>query len=501
MRKIVVACLVALAAITPAFAGKKKPEAVVVVAPPPPDPEAWRAVAPPAGVEKAWTPPVATAFTLSNGIPVYLVENMALPLLSIDLVMSVGREANPTGKAGLGMLTASMLDEATTTRSGAAIAAEAATLGATVTIAQTDESALVAMNALTGETLAPSLDLLADIVLHPKFDKADFARVQSQTLTAIQNARSEPRDVASRAFAAQLFGAGHPYGAPAIGTEAAVKGATLNDARKFYATWWHAKNAAFLVCGATTEAELKLLLEARFATWKAGKSTRATVSAPSTPLKTRVVFVEQAGAVQTVLRVGTVGVSRTSSDYFSAQVEGNLVGGMFSSRLNMNLREEHGWSYGAYAGFSENRDYGTFAARTSVQADKTAPAVTEILKELQAAAAQNPSDDDLKLSKDSMLKSLAGNFGTNAATAGAFAGIPQFGLKPDLWQAWLSGVDGVSAEQAGAIAKRYFDPAHLLIVAVGPRAATADDGTGAMVVVDVVEDLKALGYEFVEVKP
>lgn len=502
MKRFLVALCLVSGTISPAFAAKKKPEPVVVAPPPPPpDPEAWRASPPAVMPERPWVPPTAESFTLSNGIPVYLVQNPALPLVSIDLVMTVGREANPAGKAGLAMLTASMLDESTTTRSGSQIAAEVAMAGATLSISQYDEAAVVAMDALTGETLGPSLDLLADVVLHPKFDKSDYSQVQSQTLTAIQKARSEPRDVVSRVFSSQLYGANHPYGIPSIGSEESVKADTLSDVKKFYASWWHSKNAAFLVCGATTEAELKPLLEARFGGWKAGKSSRPAVAAPATPIKTRVVFVEQPGAVQTVLRVGTVGVSRTSSEYFPAQVEGNLFGGMFSSRLNMSLREEHGWSYGAYGGFSDNRDYGTFAARTSVQADKTAPAVTAILAELAAAAAHNPSDADLKMSKDSMLKSLPGNFANNSATAGAFAGIPQFGLKPDLWRGYLAGIDGVSADQAGAAAKRYFDASHLLIVAVGPRSVTVDDGKGGKVTVDVVAELKALGFEYVDATP
>lgn len=456
------------------------------------DPEAWRASRPTAGPEAQWAPPEAQSFALANGIPVYLVENPGLPLVTVHVVMLVGREANPAGRAGLAALTASMSDEGTMRHTGSELAAAAAVLGAELSVAQYEETAVVALDALTGETLAPSLDLLADVVLRPRFERADFERVQDQAVTAIQSARSEPRDVANRAFAEQLFGARHPYGMPSIGTEASVSGLSVSDVKRFHREWWHAGNAAVVVTGHTSRAEVQPLLDARFGAWKKGKALRSAVPAPSIPLRTRVVFVEQPGAVQTVLRVGTVGVRRTGPDYVPAQVAGTLFGGMFGSRLNMNLREEHGWSYGAYAGFSDHRDHGVFLARTSVQADRTAEAVTEIFRELSAQGGRAVTNGEMKLTRDYLLESLPGNFETNSATASAFAGAPNFGLGTDLWRKWAMAVDAVTAAEAEAAAKRYFDPARMLVVAVGPRTFES---------VDVVASLKALGHEFVEVRP
>ncbi|MFZ5482259.1 MAG: M16 family metallopeptidase [Myxococcota bacterium] len=475
---------------------KTPPPPPVEVTPPapPPDPEAWRAQQPAPEPEKAWSPPAARSFTLSNGIPVYFVANEGLPLASVRLVVKVGREANPAGKAGLGALAANMLDEGTKTRTGAQIAAEAQALGAELSVGGGDELAWVALDALTGEPLAKSLDLMADVALAPKFDAKDFARVKAETLTGIQSARAEPRDVAARVFLAQLWGASHPYGVPSVGTEASVAGLKAGDVKKFYGAHWHAGNAAFVVAGAVDEATLKPLLEARFGGWKAGKATRAEVLAPSVPAKTRVVFVEQPGAVQSVLRVGTAGPKRTAPEFQPANVAGTIVGGMFWSRLNMNLREEHGWSYGAYGGFSESRDFGTFAVRTSVQADKTAPAVAEVLKELAAAAQTAPSDEILKRAKDGLTKSLAGNFETNAATAYSFLAIPGFGLPNDLWSGWLAELEKVDANAVAAQAKRSFDTNRMLVVVVGPRTIEAGGQK-----VDVVAELKALGHEFVEV--
>ncbi|MDP2312975.1 MAG: pitrilysin family protein [Pseudomonadota bacterium] len=500
---VLLASLAAPALSSPAWAKKPKkaPEAPVVVEPPPPapDPEAWRATAPPAGPEGQWAPPTAKTFTLSNGVPVFLVENPGLPLVSVNVLMMVGREANPPGKGGLAALTANLLDEGTATRTGSQLAAETAMLGASLSVGQGDEVGFVSVDALTGPSLAPTLDLLADVALHPKFSDSEFKRVKAETLTSIQSQRAEPRDVVRRAFSAQLFGASHPYGLPTIGSDASVGAIQAGDVKKFYSTWWHAKNAAIVVAGAVTQADIQPLLEARFGTWKAGKATRANVPAPSALAKTRVVFLEQPGAVQSVVRLGTVGPNRTSPDFMAANTAGTLVAGMFSSRVNMNLREEHGWSYGAYGGFSETRDHGTFTVGTSVQADKTAPAVAELIKELSAAAGKVPADAELKTAKDYLVKSLAGNFETNSATATSFVAAPTYNLGADFWTKYPAQLNAVGPTEAAAMAKRYFDPSKQLIVVAGPRTIEMPGAEGAAPTkVDIVAELKALGYEFVD---
>ncbi len=477
----------------------KKGEEVPAVVEPAPDPEAWRVTVPTAGPEGTWAPPTAKTFTLANGIPVYLVENPGLPLVSVNVLVTVGREANPAGKGGLAALTANLLDEGTATRTGAQLAADAAMLGASISVGQGDEAGWVSVDALTGASLAPTLDLLADVTLRPKFSDGEFKRVKAETLTAIQSQRAEPRDVVRRAFSAQLFGAAHPYGLPSIGSEASVGAIGASDVKKFYGTWWHAKNAAIVVAGAVTQAEIQPLLEQRFGAWKAGKSVRTNVPAPSPLAKTRVVFVEQPGAVQAVIRLGTVGPNRTSPDFMAANAAGTLLAGMFSSRVNMNLREEHGWSYGAYGGFAEARDHGTFTVGTSVQADKTAPAVVELLKELGAGADKPPTDAGLKSAKDYLVKSLAGNFETNSATATSFVAAPVYGLGADFWTKYPAQLGAVGPTEAAAMGKRYFDPSKQLVVVVGPRTIEVPGAAGAEPTkVDVVAELKGLGYEFVD---
>lgn len=481
-----------------AFAAPKKKAPEPAPAPPAPvvDPEAWRATQPGPGAEPAWEAPVPTTFELSNGITVHFQASRTLPLVSVRVVMEVGRETNPKGRAGLQALTANLLDEGTKAHSSAELAGALANLGATLRTSGGPESSTVSLEALGGDRLGPSLDLLAEVVLTPRFDKGDFARVRQEVVDGIQAAKSDPNDVARRAFAAQLWGKDHPYGTPAVGTQASVAALQLKDVESYYKLWWHAGNAAIVVTGDVDQATLQAELERRFGGWKKGKAIRPPVLAPAPPVATRVVFVEQPGAVQTVLSVGTSGMPRASLEFPTANVAGTLFGGMFSSRLNINLREEHGWSYGAFGGFTESRDYGTFGARSSVQADKTAPAVQEIFKELAAAAGRVPTADELGMTRDYLLKSLPGNFETNSATADSFAQALVLGLKPEAWRSFVTDTRAVTAEQAAAAARKYFDSKRMLVIAVGPRTITVEGKT-----TDVVAELKGLGYEFVEWTP
>lgn len=477
---------------------KKKKAPEPVAAAPAPDPEAWRATQPAPGPDGSWEAPVAAKFTLSNGIPVYLVENHGLPLVTVEVLMGVGREANPKGKAGLTALTASMLDEGTKAHTGNQLAAALADLGADLSVWGGGDSSAVLMDALGAEALAPSLDLLTEVLRQPRFDKGDFARVKQQTLDQISADKSEPREVTRRVFARELMGADHPYGSATVGDATSVASIQLSDVQNLYKTWWHAGNASLVVTGDTTQAELQPLLEARLASWAKGKATRGAIATPAAPTATRVVFVEQPGAVQSVLMVGRPALARTDPAFMPAYLAGTLFGGMFGSRLNMNLREEHGWSYGAFGGFSEDRVVGIFAARTSVQADKTAPAVSEIIKELEAAR-RDPTADEMKLTNDYLAKSIPGNFETNHATAQAFASVLSNGLGPDAWRKYTAELGSVSPTQLGAAAKDWLDPTHMVVVVTGPRTVEIEGEGGAKETVDVVAGLKELGFTYAEV--
>lgn len=488
-----------------AQAGTKKapppppPPAPVAPPPPPPDPNAWRAQPPPPAPERPWAPPEASVAKLSNGIQVFFVQNNALPLVTVRLHMNVGRSTNPVGKGGLSSVVADLLDEGTKSYDAIGLAAQQQQLGAQLSTFAGDEGSEVVLSAMSAE-LGGSLDLMAEVVRAPAFRGSDFARVQSATLADLEAARSDPRTILRQVLLRQLYGKDHPYGVPTRGTEASIRGLKLSDVKKFYKTWWTANNASFVVAGATDQATILKELEARFGSWKGNDIQHPAIQAPSPVMKTRIVFVEQAGSVQSMIATVTPGVTRNSPDWTAANVAGTWIAGMFSSPMNMVLREEKGWSYGAYGAFTESRDYGVFSVRTSVQADKTAPAVAEMLKVLATASSAPPPEEMLSLAKDNLRKSLPGNFDTNANTAASLASLVTYALPNDAWRTFDHDVEVITAARTASIANRYFRPERQLIVVVGPRTVKGTDASGAALDVDVVKELQGLGYEFVEEK-
>lgn len=456
------------------------------------DPEAWRSAIPGPGEESDWKPPVAERFTLSNGVPVLLVERHDLPLVSLRVMMRGGREAAP-GKPGLPALTADLLDEGTKQRDGAAFAEAAASLGAIVQSAQGSEYGWVRLDSLAGETFLPSLDLVVEMLREPSF--AEFERVRRSEIDQLAAASAEPDWHAERIASAELFGADHPYGTLPMGTAESLSAFKLKDVKKFHKTWWQPGNFAIVVAGDVTRAQLEPALEERFGTWKAKSRAAPEVPPPGALTGTRIVFREQPGAVQSVIRVVSPGPARNTQSYMPTMLAATVFGGLFSSPLNMNLREEHGWSYGAYAWLQDARDHGRFTAATSVQADKTAPAVQEILKELKEASGASPSEEMLLLARESTRKSIAGEFETNGSTVAAFSTLAHYGLPLDTWQNWAQTVESVGADAVGQ-ASAALDPSKQIIVVVGPKTVQGEGGAS----VDVVQELQALGYPVTTVK-
>lgn len=483
----------------PVLATANNPVLPTAPPPPPPDPEAWRATPPGPGGLRGWSLPDPKISQLKNGIPVYAIQSGDLPLVTVRLHMNLGREVNPMGKAGLGALVADLLDEATkegkSVQDALGIAAELQSLGANLSISSSNEGVDITLDALAA-SLGPSLDLLARVVLHPALDKADISRIQGQMLSDLTASRSNPAWALRRVTAAQLYGPEHPYGYLVNGTPESIASIKAKDVKNFYKQWWHAGYASFVVVGSLAADEATAAIGSRFGAWARADVAAPVVDPPAALLKTRVVFVDQPGSVQSMIGVASPALSRNAPDWHASNVAATIVAGMFSSPLNMVLREEKGWSYGAYGGISESRDYGIFFARTSVQADKTAPAVSEILKVLQDAATNAPSEEILAMAKDYLRKSLPGSFDTNANMAASFSAIPIFRLQNDAWRSYDRDVNNITASRSLTMAGRWFRPERQLIVVVGPR--TVKDGEGKDV--DVVAGLKALGFEYVEVQ-
>jgi zinc protease len=459
------------------------------VAPPvPADPLAWRVEAPKPATPIDWRPEDPVQFTLSNGIPVTLVPRPDLPLVTVSLIVLGGRETNPAGKPGIAALTADLLDEGTKEHDAIELAGLADSLGASLATGAGANSSWASVSTLL-ETIEPSLDLLREVTREPAFKGKDFKRVQADTLVSLQQIGDDPNAIARRVYRQELFGADNPYGAIDAGTPESIGAATKADVKAYWKSHWAPGDLAIVVAGALDEAHAKTLLEARFGDWAGTATPAPALPAATDPASTRIVFVEKPGAVQSVLRVGHLGPLRTDPQWYTNDTMNALLGGMFSSRINLNLREAHGWTYGAFSQFSSGRQVGTFVSGASVQADATAPAVAEIVKEIRGMQAAAPDAAELATGKDALRLSLAGQFETNDQVAATWADLLGVGLPPDSLRTMPDKVAAVTADDVLAIAKANLHPDHLLIVVVGPKTATGDDGVAH----DTVAELEKLG--------
>ena len=428
----------------------------------------FRQLAPPAGPEPTFKPPKPRRFKLKNGLEVVLVEFHDLPLIDFNLMIKTGGAANPPDRAGMADLTAHMLDEGTKSRSALAIADQAASLGATLSTGSTWDSSNVSLSTLS-RNLDAALALFSDVVVNPSFDAKEFERVRDNLLTAITRRKDSPPTVANLAFTRLLYGQKHPYGWPMAGVEASIKKLTPADLRGFYDKYYRPNNAALLVAGDTTEKALRAKLEAAFAKWrsKAGAAPKLPVPEGAAPT-TRIFVVDKADAPQSSIRVGLIGIERKSPDYFPVTVMNLILGGGFY-RLDLNLREGKGWTYGARSTVDSRRTPGPISAGGEFVALHTADSVGEILKEVGSMRDADVTDVELARAKDQIIKSFPARFATRANVAAQLAELAVFGLPDSYVTDYTKKIAAVTKDDIRRVARKYLDPNHLTIVVVGDR--------------------------------
>jgi len=427
----------------------------------------WRKQPPPPGPASTLKLPVPLTFKLSNGLAVYLVEQHNLPIVSANLIVLCGSERNPAGRPGLASFTASMLDEGTKKRSALQIARDAEQLGASVTTGSTMDMSYVALRTLK-KTVEGAFDLAADVLLDPQFSDQEMERLRNDRLTQILQQKDEPNVLASKTFSGLIYGSGHPYGYTEVGTEESNKTMTRDELVAFWQGGYIPENAALVVAGDITESETRALAEKYFGSWKGKASPAAPPPAPAATSR-RVIIVDKPASPQTVLRVGHMGVSRANPDYAPIEVMNTALGGLFSSRINLNLRETHGYTYGASSVFAYRRGPGPFLVGTGVRTDVTAEAVTEILKEIERMRTTDPTAAEVALSKDSIARSLPGQFETTSQTASSIGQLFVYDQPLDYYRTLPGKIDAVQAADMRRVAEKYLKPQELVIVAVGDR--------------------------------
>jgi zinc protease len=399
---------------------------------------------------------------------VYLVEQHEVPVLTAQLEVLNGSEANPLDRAGLASFTAQVMNEGTDKRTAGQLADDIAQIGASLNAGSTADASTVTGGALT-KNADKLLELLTDVALHPAFREEEIERVRKRRMTALLQQNDNPGILANRVFMHEVYGDKSPYGFLETGTPASTTATTREDMLKFYKSGFAPQDSALVVAGDVTEAQLKSLATKYFGGWT-GQATASKPPMASSTLARRVVIVDKPNAPQSAVRIGQVGLQRSHPDFVPVTVMNDILGGMFSSRINMNLREVHGYTYGAFTQFQFRRGTGPFVVGSMIRTDVTAPAVKEVFAELNRMRTSEVSPDELSAAKETFERGLAATFETTSHTAGTMANLFVYGLPLDYYRSLPAKIAAVSAADVRRMAEKYLSPDKMVIVVAGDRA-------------------------------
>ena len=416
--------------------------------------------------------PALERATLSNGLKVVLAERRAIPEVRFDLLLDAGFAADQSGLPGTASLAMAMLDEGTARRTSLQISDELAQLGANLGTGSKLDASSVSVEALK-ENLDASLDIFGDVILNPTFPRRDFERLKKQRLAQIQQEKADPVGLALRIFPALIYGPTHAYSNPwtGSGTEESTAKITREDLVRFHQAWFKPNHATLVVVGSTSMAEIRPKLERLFATWKPGAVPAKNIATVSGQPRPVVYLVDRPGSLQSLVIAGHVAPPKANPQEVTIEALNRVLGGDFGSRVNMNLREDKHWSYGAYTFFRDARGQRPFVAYAPVQTDKTKEAVIELDKELRGIINGRPIDPaELSRAKASLTLTLPGSWETMSALAGSIGDIITYGLDDRYYDTFAEKVRGQTVEGVTTVAGEVLHPDQLVWVVVGDRA-------------------------------
>ncbi len=413
-------------------------------------------------------PPMQKA-KLSNGLNIVLAERHTAPVVNFQLLVDSGYAADPANAPGTASLAQRMLEEGTPTRDSLKIGEELESLSANFNAGANLDWALVNLNTLK-LTMDKALDIYADLVLHPAFPQKEFTRLQQDRIAAIKREKVQPQTMALRVVPQLLYGKGHPYALPftGTGTEASVSKLTSEDLARWHDTWFKPNNATLLIVGDTTLAEITPKLEKLFAGWKAGAVPKKNVTSVAQPEKNTVYLIDRPGSGQSLIFGAQLGPPRNDPDAIPLQLVNDIFGGNFSSRINMNLREDKHWSYGVFSFLAAARGQRPYLSLSPVQTDKTKESLSEMVKEYKNMSGAKPiSEKELKDEQSNSTLALPGQFETVQQLAGAYSQILQYSLPEDYFNTFTERAMALTPDSANATAKKFILPEHLVWVVVG----------------------------------
>lgn len=428
------------------------------------------ATPPPLGPTPSLELPPVQRFRLENGLDVLVVEQHVLPVVDVQLVVRTGAAADPPELAGRAALAAEMLDEGTTRRGALEFAETLDFLGADLESRVSWDGSSLSLHVLTPR-LEPALELLAEAAIHPAFHEEEWRRVQAERIDQLLQQQDEPRVVAGRAFVRELYGDAHPYGAPVPGTRETVQAMDLDTVVAFYREHYRPNNAYLVVVGDVEPGTLLPLLERAFGAWEPASVPEVRLPEPPPNGEARIVLVDRPGAAQSEIRVGHIGPSRDTPDYFPLTLLNAVLGGAFTSRLNLALREERGYTYGAASRFDFRTGPGPFLAASAVFTGVTDDALAVVAHEIRRIHDEPVPGAELERARNYLALSLPQDLETTADIAQNITQIELYGLGDDYLDRYVERISAVTPEQVHAAARTHLRPDELVAVVVGDAAA------------------------------
>jgi predicted Zn-dependent peptidase len=431
---------------------------------------------PDVGPDPAFTLPQIVRHAFANGLQVRTVEHYSVPVISFALIVEGGSGTDVPGVEGRAALTADMIDEGTGDLSAIDVSDQMARIGAQYEIDVGPDATIFALTTLS-KFAARGAGLLSDLVTLPSLRESDFTRVRQLRLDRLLQLKDLPGTVAERAFLRLSYGA-HPYGHLAIGTEDALRSLKLDDVVAFHTAQCRPSRATLVVGGPMTHGELRTLAENAFGSWE-GAGSESLIPDPQSPIpdphSARFALVPRDGAAQSELRIGHLVTGRNTPDYPSLLVMNAILGGQFVSRVNLKLREEKGYTYGARTGFDWHRGPTPFALSAAVQSKATADAISVSLAELDAIRGERPpSSDELELAKASLTRGYSRNFETVQQVVRAVSQLVVYDLPDTYFTEFVPKANKVTATDVVAAAARHLDPARMMTLVVGDHSAIAE---------------------------
>lgn len=414
--------------------------------------------------------PTWTRAKLANGSTLIVSERRGLPLVSFSITFLGGsNQFEAAGKRGLAAMTVSMLTEGTKTKTGDELSDALQLLGTGIGANIAGEEGTVSFVS-TSQNFDATLALLADMMLNSTFPEPALERLRARTLVNLTQQKDQPTIVGAQVFAKILYGDAHPYGQRV--TEASVKSITRDEVMAFQKAYFQPGRAIITVVGDINAAQAKSSVEKGLAAWtKAGDLPTFDYPKPPELQPAKIYLVDKPGAAQSVVNIGLPGPARNTPDYFALQVLNTILGGQFQSRLNANIREQKGYSYGVNSGFNYGKGPGAFRAGGAIFSAKTDAALIEFMKELKGIVGEKPvTDEEIKTAKESLIQRLPQRFASVNAISGAITSLTIDSLPDDFYQTYAAKISAVTKEDLLRVAKRYIDLNHLAIVIVGNRS-------------------------------